>query len=186
MSRQPTWDLAQALQSKMFDAAAGFGGLAVQLVYYRGFGECKASHFVTGGAGLADLMSGIGVRAGHTQIAKVLRHVRDEASATGVRALVFVGDAMEERLDDLCPLAGELALLGVKAFLFQEGQNPAVENAFRRIAHLTGGAYAAFDAAAPDRLAALLAGAAAYAAGGREALELQAGELAGYLLEQMR
>ena len=51
MSRQPTWDLAQTLQAKMFQAAAGLGGLDVQLVYFRGMDECRASNFVSGGRG---------------------------------------------------------------------------------------------------------------------------------------
>ncbi|MDB5571945.1 MAG: hypothetical protein JWN93_3128, partial [Hyphomicrobiales bacterium] len=61
--------------------------------------------------------------------------------------------------------------------------------AFREIARLTGGAYAAFDASAPARLADLLSAAAAYAAGGRAALEKQArdgGAAARLLLGQMR
>ena len=68
MSRQPTWDLAQSLQAKMFEAASGLGGLDVQLVYFRGFNECRASNFVSGGQGLAQLMSRIDVRGGSTQI----------------------------------------------------------------------------------------------------------------------
>ena len=38
-----------------------------------------------------------------------------------VDALVFVGDAMEENVDRLCQLAGELGLNGVPIFLFHEG-----------------------------------------------------------------
>ena len=171
MSRQPTWDLAMSLQSKMFEAAAAFGGLDVQLVYFRGFGECRASHFVAGGAGLGRLMAQIAVRGGQTQILKVLNHVRNEARQAPVGALVYVGDAMEERVDDLAAIAGELGLLGVKAFMFHEGADTSAAHAFGEIARLTGGAYAAFDASAPARLAALLAAAAAYAAGGRPALE---------------
>ncbi|MBL8588911.1 MAG: VWA domain-containing protein [Methylobacteriaceae bacterium] len=189
MSRQPTWDLAQSLQGRMFETAAGFGGLAVQLVYFRGFGECRASNFVTGGHGLAALMSKITVRGGHTQIGKVLTHVREEAKARRIGALVFVGDAMEERSDDLAQLAGELSLLGVKAFMFQEGSDPVAQRTFREIARLTGGAWAAFDASAPARLAELMAAAAAYAAGGRAALEdhaRKAGGSAQALLGQMR
>src|SRR6266568_2623679 len=34
MSRQPTWDLAQSLQGKMFETAANCGGLDVQFVYF--------------------------------------------------------------------------------------------------------------------------------------------------------
>jgi hypothetical protein len=171
MSRQPTWDLAQALQSRMFETAAAFGGLDVQLVYFRGFNECKASSFVPAGGKLADYMAKIGVRAGTTQIAKVLQHVATETRRLPVRVMVFVGDAMEENPDHLAGLAGELSLLGVKAFVFQEGRDRGAEQSFREIARLTGGAYARFDVSAPDRLAALLAAAAAYAAGGKLALQ---------------
>src|SRR5271154_505413 len=118
MSRQPTWDLAQSLQGRMFQAAAGLGGLDVQLVYFRGMGECRASRFVSGGGGLAELMSRIAVRGGTTQLGKVLAHARDEARRGKVGALVFVGDAMEESIDPLLAKAGELALAGVKAFMF--------------------------------------------------------------------
>src|SRR5271170_3046512 len=79
MSRQATWDLAQKLQGRMFDSAAKVGGLDVQLLYFRGMNECRASKFVSGGAGLADLMSRISVRGGTTQLRRVLVHARDEA-----------------------------------------------------------------------------------------------------------
>ncbi len=171
MSRQPTWDLAQALQGRMFETAAAYGGLDVQLVYFRGFGECKASPFAPAGAKLAEYMRKIQVRAGTTQIGKVLKHVSTETQRRELRVLVFVGDAMEESEDSIAGLAGELALLGVKAFVFQEGEDKTAERSFRDIARLTGGAYASFDLSAPDRLAALLAAAAAYAAGGKSALQ---------------
>jgi len=174
MSRQPTWDMAQSLQQRMFEAADGFGGLDVQLVYFRGLAECRASRFVSQGAGLAAVMSKIDCRGGNTQIEKVLRHARDEAKAAPVGALVFVGDAMEENPDRLCAIAGELALRGVKAFMFHEGADRQAAAAFQEIARLTGGAYAAFDAGAPKKLASLLGAAAAYAAGGFTALEAQA------------
>jgi len=51
-SRQPTWDRAQHIQARMFEAASGLGGLQVQLVFYRGFRECKASAWVSDGAAL--------------------------------------------------------------------------------------------------------------------------------------
>jgi len=188
MSRQPTWDLAQSLQAKMFEAAAELGGLDVQLVYFRGMGECRASKFVSGGQGLATLMSRIEVRGGSTQIRKVLAHARDEARRARVGALVFVGDAMEENPDRLAILAGELALLGVKAFMFQEGRDPAASRTFAEIARLTGGAHSAFDPGASARLAAFLRAAAAYAAGGQAALarEAAADPDARLLLSQMR
>jgi hypothetical protein len=87
-----------------------------------------------------------------------------------VDAFVFVGDAMEEKVDDLCAKAGELALLGVPAFMFQEGGDPIAERAFREIARLTGGAWCPFDSGAASQLRELLRAAAAFAAGGHRAL----------------
>ena len=184
MSRQPTWDLAQSIQGEMFRATAAQGGLEVQLVYFRGLDECRASRFVNGGEGLGRLMAGISCRGGKTQIGRVLNHARDEARAARIGALVYIGDAMEEGVDSLAHTAGELGLLGVKAFLFQEGADPAATSAFREIARLTGGAHAVFDASAPHRLRELLAAVAAYAVGGLPALEKRAksGEAAARLL----
>ncbi|MCP8939885.1 VWA domain-containing protein [Alsobacter sp. SYSU M60028] len=189
MSRQPTWDMACAVQARMFETAASIGGLDVQLVYFRGFAECRASRFVRDGRALTGLMTQIACQGGNTQIRRVLEHVRGEARVRPVGALVYVGDAMEEHLDALCGLAGEIGLLGVKAFMFHEGHDRAAETAFREIARLTGGAYARFDANAADQLAQLLRAAAAYAAGGRAALERLAhaeGGEAHRLLRQMK
>jgi hypothetical protein len=170
MSRQPTWDMACALQAEMFKEAAAAGGLAVRLVYYRGINECRASGWITEPARLADLMGRIDCRGGHTQLGRVLGDVRKEAVATGVRALVFVGDAMEESLDDLCARAGELGLLKVPVFMFQEGHDAVAEQAFREIARLSGGAWCRFDPGAAHQLGELLRAVAAYAASGREGL----------------
>jgi hypothetical protein len=175
MSRQPTWDLACSLQARMFEVAAGTGGLAVQLVYFRGFGECRASGWVGEPQRLTGLMTQIACEGGQTQIARVLRHVRDEAKAVPVRAFVFVGDAMEEDVDALAALAGELGLRGIRGFLFQEGFDPAASAGFATMARLTGGAHARFDVNAPGSLLELLRGAAAYASGGREAMTRLAG-----------
>src|SRR5437868_5546601 len=170
MSRQPTWDTACRLQAEMFREAAGIGGLEVQLVYYRGFGECRASKWVGNGEHLANLMSRIDCRGGHTQIEKVLAHARRETERAKVQALVFIGDAMEEALDTLAAAAGELGLRGVPVFLFQEGSDPVAEQGFREIAGLTRGAYCRFDAGAAHQLAELLRAVAVYAAGGLKAL----------------
>ena len=170
LSRQPTWDLACQLQAGMFDAAGAVGQLAVQLVYFRGLGESRASPWVINAAALRDLMLRIDCRGGQTQIRKVLAHVRREAEARPVAALVYVGDAMEEDADRLCALAGEIGLLGVRAFMFHEGSNPVAERTFREIARLTKGAYLPFDASAAGRLKALLGAVATYAAGGLQAL----------------
>lgn len=170
-SREPTWDRACQLQGEMFDAAAGLGGLAVQLAYYRGFGEFHASGWLRNSQALVSEMTGVRCRGGHTQIAKLLRHALAEARERPVGALVFVGDCVEENPDDLCAIAGELGLLGVKAFMFLEGRDPLAENTFREIARLTGGACVPFDSASASQLKDLLGAVASYVAGGRAALE---------------
>jgi hypothetical protein len=187
LSRQPTWDMAQSLQGRMFEACAAFGGLGVQLVYFRGFNECRASGWVGDARRLTELMGKIDCRGGQTQIRRVLEHVRQEAQAGKVRAFVFVGDAMEEHADDLCVAAGQLGLLGVRGFIFQEGADAAATPTFREIARLTGGAYARFDAGSAAQLLELLKGAAAYAAAGRSGLEQLAARESGArgLLTQM-
>jgi len=170
MSRQPTWDSACALQGDMFREAAKAGGLDIQLVYFRGLGECRASGWIAGSEKLAELMSRIDCRGGHTQIGKVLGHARAECAKQRVQALVYVGDAMEEKIDDLSQAAGELGLLGMPVFMFQEGTDPIAESAYREIARLSRGAYCRFDTGAAHQLGELLRAVAAYAAGGRQAL----------------
>jgi len=171
MSRQPTWDMALGLQAGMFIAVKAVGGLDVQLVYFRGFGECRASKWVQDPEALAKLMSQVSCRGGHTQIERVLSHARKETNKHKVNALVYVGDCMEENIDDLAAIAGALGLLGMPVFLFQEGSEPAAEVAFREIARLTRGAYCRFDAGSAAQLRELLSAVAVYAAGGRKALE---------------
>jgi hypothetical protein len=170
MSRQPMWDTACRLQGDMFQETAAIGGLDVQLVYYRGLSECRTSRWVSDARQLGGLMEKIDCRGGHTQIRKILSHAKSENQTRKVQAVVFVGDAMEENIDDLCAAAGELGLLGVPVFAFQEGHDAAAEQAFREIARLSRGAYCRFDISAAHELAELLRAVAAYAAGGMKAL----------------
>ncbi|MGE0628802.1 MAG: VWA domain-containing protein [Hyphomicrobiaceae bacterium] len=190
MSRQPTWDLALGLQADMFRAVKEVGGLDVQLVYFRGAGECRSSKWVSDPEALARLMTSVGCMGGHTQIGKVLGHVRQEAEAGHVSAVVYVGDAMEENIDDLAQSAGEVALFGVPVFVFQEGHERTAQVAFKEIARLTRGAYCHFDAGSARQLRELLSAVAVYAAGGRSALERLAHEKNGsgarLLISQMR
>jgi hypothetical protein len=186
MSRQPTWDLACQLQAEMFEAIPKDSALQVQLQYFRGFGECRASKWVTDAAALAKLMGGIACQGGNTQMSKVFAHARAEHGKRRINAVIYVGDAIEENVDDLAEKAGQLGLLGLPMFVFQEGRDTRVEAAFREFARLSKGAYARFDAAAPKELAELLRAVAAYASGGRSLLKLQKSAPARALLEQLR
>jgi hypothetical protein len=170
MSRQPTWDMACGIQAQMFTEAARVGTLDIQLVFFRGIGECRASGWVTEASKLAGLMQKIQCAGGQTQIGRVLSHAAEEAAAKRIHAVVYVGDAMEENVDDLCARAGRLAIANVPVFLFQEGGDPAAERAYREIARITRGAYARFDPGAAAQLAELLKAVAIFASGGRAAL----------------
>lgn len=169
-SRGPSWDRACHIQAQMFTETDALGGLEVQLIYYRGFGECRASPWVGKTKELLRFMTRVYCLAGHTQIRKVLKRAIKETEQKKVGALVFVGDALEEDIDDLGHLAGKLGLLGLPCFMFHEGFDVAARNAFKQIARLSGGAYAPFDANSPQQLRDLLAAVAVYAAGGRPAL----------------
>ncbi len=170
-SREPAWDHACHIQGEMFAATDSLGGLEVQLVFYRGFGECKASPWVSSSKELVRRMTAVSCLGGHTQIGRVLAHAVKETKNKRVDALVFVGDALEEAVDDLSHTAGELGLLGVPAFLFHEGDDAITAAGFRQIAKLTKGAYCPFDAGSAEQLKELLSAVAVYAAGGRRALE---------------
>jgi hypothetical protein len=185
MSRQPTWDMALALQAEMFSTVKAIGGLDIQLTFFRGTDECRASRWVSDPEALSALMTKVTCAGGFTQIRKVLSHARSEAARKPVNALVYVGDCMEEDVDDLCGRAGELALLGVPVFLFQEGHDAKAERAFREIARLTKGAYCRFEAGSAAQLKDLLTAVAAYAAGGRKALAALGGRAPRLLLEQL-
>lgn len=188
MSRQPTWDRALSIQSQMFSETKRAGSLQVQLVYFRGFNECKASKWVGNPDALARLMTAVDCRGGNTQLSRVLTHVKAEASKSGVSAVVYVGDAFEEHIDAVSQSAGEIGLLGVPVFMFLEGTDPVAERAFKEIARLTRGAFFRLDSASPSILAELLGAVAAYATGGRIALESRAksGNASQMLLQQLK
>jgi hypothetical protein len=170
-SRGPTWDQACHIQSDMFTATADLGGLDVQMAFYRGYGDFQATPWVKDSAALVDYMTRVDCLGGRTQIERVLRHAQTEGAKRKVNALVFIGDCVEEDIDQLCAIAGELGMMGVPAFIFQEGNEPTATRAFKDIAKLSGGAHCSFDLSSAKQLRELLAAVAVYAAGGRRALE---------------
>lgn len=170
-SREPTWDRACRIQGEMFEATSSIGGLDVQLVYYRGFNECRASRWVSSAADLLRSMTMVRCFAGQTQLGRVLRHAVKQTQTEKVNALIFVGDCFEEDLDQVAHTAGELGLLGVPVFIFHEGGDVSAREAFRTLARLSGGACCPFDSSSARQLSELLSAVAVYAAGGRHALE---------------
>jgi hypothetical protein len=199
-SREPTWDLAAQLQVQMFEEAAKIGNLDVQLLYYRG-DEVRASAWSSDAVELMQRMREIRCMAGATKIAQVLEHIQQEDARAKVSAAIFIGDAVEEPPTELYDAAADLS---VPLFVFQEGDGPAlcldpgrwppapqhppqtVEQVFRELARLTGGAYGKFDAGAAKQLGELLRAVAAFAVGGVKALANQRTDSARLLLRQLK
>tara|TARA_R110002167_G_scaffold144413_10_gene334793 strand:+ start:24968 stop:25669 length:702 start_codon:yes stop_codon:yes gene_type:complete len=188
-SRERTWDHAMQLQAEMFLAARDAGGLQVQLTYFRGFAEFYKTPWCRDSGTLLGLMTGIQCRGGTTQIERVLRHALSENKEKRIHCVVYVGDSMEESAEILCQLAGQLGMLNVPLFMFQEGADPLASATFTRMAKLSKGAYSHFDSASAAQLRELLRAVAVYASGGLKALEQfssQASEPVRRLTKQMR
>ena len=120
---------------------------------------------------LVRAMTAVHCLGGHTQIRRVLQHALDETQVQRVHALVFVGDAMEENVDELCAIAGELGLRRRSRLHVPRGapiRGPRWP--FARSRGSPTGAYLRFDASSARQLKELLGAVAVYAAGGRKAL----------------
>jgi hypothetical protein len=190
-SRERMWDMAVKLQASMFEAAVRIGGLDVQLVYYRGISDFRTTGWLGESYELVDQMSAIRCEAGGTKIARVLAHIQAENTRKKINAAVFIGDAVEEPPQELYAAAKNI---NVPVFLFQEGDGDVayssepqkVEQVFRELARLTGGAYGKFDAGAVKQLGDLLRAVAAFAVGGMLALAKQNTDSARALIGQMK
>ena len=183
-SREPTWDRACGIQGEMFEEAAAVGDLWLQLCYYRGYRECRASRWYNKSTDVVRAMSAVRCAGGLTQIRRVLDHALDETDREPVNALVFVGDCVEENVDELCDRAARLGIKRVPAFLFHEGYDPVAARCFHEMARLSGGACCRFDSNSAGELRALLSAVAVYAVGGRRALA-HYGNRTGGLVKQL-
>ncbi|WP_339866402.1 VWA domain-containing protein [Pseudohongiella nitratireducens] len=174
-SREATWDQASQLQAEMFLAVqnldAGQHQLAVQLCYFKGYAGFYRTDWFRDSAPLLKVMGKMRCEAGITKIERVLSHIQTETRKNKVQAAVYIGDCMEENPDRLIQKAGELRLLGVPLFIFQEGAEPSAKSCFQRMADVSGGAYASFDNSSADQLRDLLKAVAIYAGGGLSALQ---------------
>ena len=94
MSRQPTWDKAGSCRAICSKSAIGIGSLELQLIYFRGDSECRASGWLSDSKRLADAMCKIDVRGGYTQIGKILSHAKKRA-----RPLAGIGAGVCRRRD---------------------------------------------------------------------------------------
>lgn len=170
-SRQATWDQACHIQCEMFEETANVGTLSMQVAFFRGFGEFKATPWTSKSDALIGPMSRVQCLGGHTQIEKILKHALKTNKKTKINAVIYIGDCMEEDPDQLCHLAGQLGFVNTPVFIFQEGYEPRAEACFRQMAKLTSGAFFRFDTSSASILKDLLKAIAVYAVGGRKALQ---------------
>lgn len=171
-SREGTWNEARRLHATLFDVAAEYRGrLKVQLCFYQGFDLFQRSEWLDDAQALKQRMLQVQCLGGYSQIEKVLLHATHETQRSAIKAVVFIGDALEEDPDRLCHLAGQLGLLNTPLFIFQEGEDARTESVFKQMAQLSQGAWARFDARSAGQLEALLRSVAAYATGGLSALK---------------
>lgn len=136
-SREQTWSKAIVEQARMLSAVKG---VQVQLVYF-GADSCRHSPWMSDSTKLARMMETVRCRAGITQLGRVFDHLFSENQKHPVASMMFVGDAFEE---SLAKVAVQAHHIGVPCFMFQEGNDVTVENAYMEIADASGGAYARF------------------------------------------
>lgn len=175
-SREDTLREARIATAGMFEALNSLGGgrLAVKLAYYRGR-DFKASGWEHDPAALKRAMEKLSCKAGYTQIAKLLRLALAETEL--LSGVVFIGDACEEKPEELYELAAALGDRNIPLFMFHDyggRDTDAVEEAgpvFDYMAEASHGAYCPFGTGSAAALRELLSTVAAFSTGGVEAVK---------------
>ena len=158
----------------------------MQLCYYRGLSEFQASPWISHAPLLLERLEAVSCEGGATQIERVLRHYLHINTTTApVRALVFVGDAVEETSARLTDLAGQCGLKKQPLFVFQDGSDSRAARVFEQMARLSGGAYARLNDSSGALLQELLGAVVRYATGGRPALTSSNNDSDKLLLRQL-
>jgi hypothetical protein len=169
-SREASLKQARIATAAMFDAIKQVGAIQVQLVYYRGLLECRASKWHAAATEVTKPMLGLSCKAGRTQIARVLKMALKEKDVSGV---VFVGDHCEENPDELIGLARKL---GKPMFIFHECSDHdecslEAKPVFQGMAEASGGVYVEFKPDSGEVLREVLSSVAAFSAAGREGVK---------------
>jgi hypothetical protein len=183
-------DRLQALQTEMFRAVKN---LQMKFGYYgpEGAGGVRKCLFtkswVSDPGEMTRLMGKTECVCGcYVHVSTALTQVLKDTKEKAVRAVVIIGDMLHDDLNEAAALAMQLRRAGTKLFLFQEGNDPNTERAFRFLAGVSGGAHFRFDQnTGQQQLTDLLKAVAQFSAGGKEALEAEGGKAATLLLEKL-
>lgn len=190
-SRQPTWERAKILQADMLRTASELGTLDISVGFFREVDDCQFTDFISDPDELAGIMAEVRTRAGSTQIQTVMDETLTRHYEKPIAALVFVGDTIEETRANLFARAQAMGTASPKLpmFIFHEttsDTSPSDETNFRKMAEMSGGAYAKFSEGSIAILKDLLESVAAYATGGLAALEARGSSAATLLLSQLK
>jgi hypothetical protein len=173
-SRSASLYHARVATAAMFDTIKAIGSIAVKLLYYRGWRECKASAWEEDPGVVSDLMQRLSCEGGNTQIEKALRRVLDgEDTVSGV---VFIGDHCEDSPRALRELAAAFGHRKIPVFVFHEyedcdSRSLQAKPIFRHLAEASGGVYCEFKSDSAAALRELLTGVAAFSAAGIEGVK---------------
>lgn len=185
-SRAPTWQRAQSLHEALFDVASETSGLSLQLCYFKGIASFYASPWVVTAEGLRRELSEVSCEGGITQLRRLLEHcLAQQPDSTSLKAIIFIGDAVEEDPNTLNDLAVRCRLANRPLYIFQEGSDPRAKAIFASMAMLSGGAHIALGENSADQLRQFLQSVIRLATGGRKALESSAHESDKLLLDKL-
>jgi hypothetical protein len=168
-SREWAWQEAKNIQGKMFKQASAHGRLALRMVHFRGqqIQTFPASGWLHDPERLITHMNKIECLQGLTQIVGSIQQLLRTAEPPTV--IVLIGDCCEredqETIEDLARVLGKLK---IPVFAFFEGEDEVGRQAYKALARLSGGAFAAFGGKLA--LGSLIVAVGAYASGGEPAL----------------
>ena len=145
-----------------------------------------ASPWVATATGLRQELSEIYCEGGVTQLQRLLEHcIAQYPDSASLKAIIFVGDAVEEDANVLNNLAVRCRLAKRPLYIFQEGTDAAASSTFATMAALSGGVHFALGDDSADQLRWLLQSVIRLATGGRKALESSSHESDKLLLKKL-
>ena len=170
----------------MFNAASEISELSLQLCYLRGIATFYASPWVATADGLRNELSEVYCEGGVTQIKRLLEHcLSQQPDSASLKAIIFVGDAVEEDNNVLNDLAVRCRLAKRPLYIFQEGCDQVASSTFASMATLSGGVHFVLGNDSADQLRRLLQSVIRLATGGRKALESSTRESDKLLCEKL-
>jgi len=187
-----SWDRAKGLQRAMFEAAAG--NLEMKFAFYAseradGTRRCQiTTRWVSDPDDMAALIDRAGCHCGcYLDVSAVLAQAEKEAKDQPLRAVIVLGDAFHDDpdgLDEAAISATRLRRAGTQVFLLQLGDDPDTTRRLQYLAKVAGAAHFRFDSRAQEQQFAAM-WAAAYAAGGEEAVKTKGGQAAALPLQHL-